>query len=388
MGSWSLPPAFAGLVRMFAAEQPAASPPPVAAEPSRVAAAPAVSEVMGHDRWAPTARPTPKRLAPPPPPGAAAGRIKLDTVSSPFVKDPAFANEGAPIGGKRYMVFGDLTRFYLKGFDVAATAEGKPGLRFGAGEVPIDVKGLPAGVNGLWAPEVVVRGDRVLLLYAGGAQGFGGIDWPSFRLRLAEVPLRDFEAAVRAGKPVPFEDKGALFPDQATFGDDPSFAMIDPALHVAPDGTAHVTYTVVKHGIPGQRPHEEFVRSRRVDPENPLVALGPDTPMIDGLAGGRHDGVAEAQDVVTIDGKQVLFVSSRAGDKDQRVYAAPVDPGLGRVAEAALKPVLEPGGEDWSAKAVGSTGAAVIDGQLFVVHQGMGADGKFSLGFRTLAKPV
>lgn len=389
MGNWTLPPAFAGLVGALWAPAPA----PVAPVPQAPPAAPV--DPFGQDVWVPTAPlpapapapPAPKPAPAPAKPGASSGRIDVASTQSKYIKDPAFANDGAPIAGQRYIVFGDLGRFYLKGFDVAPTAEGQPGLRFGKKELAIDVNGRPPGVDGLWAPEVVVRGDRVLLLYAGGKMG-GGIDWPSFRLRMAEVSVADFEAAAKAGKPIPFQDKGALFQDQTTFGGDARFGMIDPAFHVAADGTAHVTYTVVKHGIPGVRSHEEFVRSRRVDPDHPERAIGPDTPMVDGWAGGRHDGVAEAQDVVTHDGKTIAFISSRAGDKDQKVYAAAVEPGLGRIPEAALKPVLEPGGTDWKAKAVGSTGAASIDGRLFLVHQGLGADGRFTLGFEAIPTPV
>ena len=313
--------------------------------------------------------------------GNQGGRIDLG-VKSRWVKDPSFANFGQPIGQSRYMAFGDLRQFYLKGFSV----EGAKGLQFKGGEIPLNVKGLPPGLDGLWAPQVVVEGDKVRLYYSAGKMPPGaGIDWPSFRLRMAEVPLDDFIRQAKSGKGIDFKDKGALFQDQRTFGGDPSFAMIDPHLYVNPKGEAFMTYTVVKEGIPGKRAHEEFVRYRQVDPKDPTRAIGPDMPMLDGWAGGRHDGVAEAQDVVTLNGKAYAFISSRAGDKDQRVYAASIDPKLGRLQEQALKPAIGPGGANWRSNAVGSTSAAVIDGKPYMLYQGLNAQGAFSLGWTDLA---
>lgn len=318
-----------------------------------------------------------------PAPGSAAARITLDNVRGQYIKDPAFANSGQPIGNSRYIVFGNLTHLYLKGFDVATAKDGKPGLAFKPGEIPLDIKGLPAGDNGVWAPQVVVNGDKVQLFYTAGRMLPAGIDWPSFRLRMAEMPLSQFEAEAKSGKGVTFQDKGTLFDDQTTFGGTRDFAMIDPCYYVSPHGKAYMMYTVVTPGHPWQ----EFVRVRQVNPTNPGQALGPDTPVVDGWSHSEHRGVAEAPDLVTLDGKPTLFVSSRAGDIDQRVLAAPIGDAPGRVPDSAFKPVLEPGGAAWSSNAVGSTSAMEADGQVFLLYQGMDAQHQFSLGFKRIAAP-
>lgn len=354
------------LLTQLLGKHPAAPPAPPAAP------APA----MAPDRFEPTPAPAPAPAAAPP---KTEGRIALDTATGQYIKDPSFANDGAPIGDRRYIAFGNLREFYLKGF----SAEGGE-LKFASGETPIRIEGLDPALDGLWAPQVKVQGDRVLLLYTAGKMPPGGLDWPSFRMRVASMPLAEFKQQAESGQPVTFRDQGQLFTDQTTFGGDPNFAMIDPQLWTNPQGKAFVSYTVVKHGIPGVRPHESFVRYREVDPNDPSRAVGPDLPMLDGWSKGPHQGVAEAQDVVTIDGRPHVFISSRAGDIDQRVMMAPIGNDLGRLDDGALKPVLEPGGADWKSNAVGSTSAAVIDGQPYLLYQGMGADKHFNLGWTQL----
>jgi hypothetical protein len=268
----------------------------------------------------------------------------------------------------------------LKGFD----AKGD-GLAFHKGQIPIHVKGLPAKDDGLWAPQVKVVGNKVVLLYCAGEM-HNGINWPSFRMHMATMPLAEFERQAKSGKGVTFQDQGVLFKDQQTFGGgDRDFAMIDPQLSSTPDGRSWMTYTVVKAGIPGKRAHEEFVRVREVDPKDPSKPLGPDKPLVDGWTGGPHAGVAEAQDVVTIQGKPFLFVSSRAGDIDQKVYVTPFEPHGGPVPFEKLKPVMNPGADPWRSNAVGSTSAAVIDGKPYMVFQGMDANHRFTLGYTALS---
>ncbi|MDB5100119.1 MAG: hypothetical protein JWM80_4540, partial [Cyanobacteria bacterium RYN_339] len=48
--------------------------------------------------------------------GARSGRIPQTLAS---LKDPSFVDGGRPIGGKRYIIYGDLERFYLHEFKVA-----------------------------------------------------------------------------------------------------------------------------------------------------------------------------------------------------------------------------------------------------------------------------
>ena len=129
------------------------------------------------------------------------------------------------------------------------------------------------------------------------------------------------------------------------------------------------------------------MRFRRVDPADPARGLGPDTPLVDGRAGGEADGVAEAQDVATIGGRTFAFVSIRAGDHDQRLVAAEVGRDLATLDLDAFKPFRYPGGEPWMAKAVGSSGVATIGGTTYMVHQGLGADGRFTLGWTTVVRP-
>ncbi|MDB5101184.1 MAG: hypothetical protein JWM80_5605 [Cyanobacteria bacterium RYN_339] len=387
MENWSLPTGLTSALRLLTWQGSTQAPPPPAPTP------PAMSQdalVLSPKPPAPAPKPVPKAKPAPAPtpargPVATAGQIALNDAKGQYIKDPSFANNGQPIGNQRYIAFGNLRKFYLKGFELGKSADGAPGLAFNKGEIPIDIKGLAPGLDGLWAPQVVVTGDTVRLYYTAGKMGFG-IDWPSFRLHEATVSLKDFRAAAEAGKPVSFQDKGTLFNDQQTFGgNDRDFAMIDPQFYKSPNGKAYMTYTVVKAGIPGKRSHEEFVRSREVDPNNPGRAVGPDKALVDGWAGGRHDGVAEAQDLVTYNGRPYLFVSSRGGDKDQRVLVAPVGADLGPVPDNAWREVLTPGGAPWSSNAVGSTSGAVMGGKLFTIYQGMDANHQFSLGFKPLS---
>lgn len=317
--------------------------------------------------------------------GASSGRITLDTVHSRYVKDPSFVNGGQPIGTQRYVAFGDLRQLYLKPFSVATSPDGGPGLRFGKGEIAVRIAGLAPDLDGLWAPQIVVQGDRVQLFYCAGRMPPGGIDWPSFRLHMAEMPLSTFESEARSGQSVTFSDRRALFPDQTTFGGaGRRFAMIDPDLYRTPQGQAFLLYTVVEPASPGH-PWQEFVRSRQVSSDDPMRALGPDTPLIDGWSHGPHRGVVEAPSLVTVAGRTMLFVSSRAGDRDQRVLEASVDPRLGtRVPDSALHPVLEPGNAPWEARSVGSTDELEAGGRVFLLYQGMDARHRFSLGWTTV----
>jgi hypothetical protein len=334
---------------------------------------------------APAPKPDPKPDPKPEPrPGATSGQIALNDAKGQYIKDPSFANNGEPIGDKRYVAFGDLREFYLKGFELGKAPDGSPGLSFDKGELPIKIEGLAPGLDGLWAPQVVVTGDTVRLFYAAGKMG-SGIDWPSLRIHEATVSVADFKAAAEKGQTIPFKEQGTIFDDQQTFGgNDRDFAMIDPHFYRSPNGKAYMTYTVVKAGIPGKRNHEEFVRSREVDPNNPGQPVGPDKPLLDGWSKSRHDGVAEASDVVTYNGQPYLMVSSRPGDKDQRVLMAPIGADLSPVSDGAWREVLAPGAAPWQSNAVGSTGSAVLDGKWFAIYQGMDANHQFSLGFQTI----
>jgi hypothetical protein len=260
---------------------------------------------------------------------------------------------------------------------------------FRPGEVPLEIEGLPAGIDSPWAPQVVVVGDRAVLLYCAGAMPAPKPPrWPTFKLRLAELPLAAFEAALREGRAPRFADRGPILEDLRPFGpDDLDFGVIDPHLFVNDRGRAYLTYTLVRAGKAGVRGHEEFVRFRRVDPRDPGKALGPDTPLVDGKQGTEADGVAEAQDVVTIGGRAYVFVSLRPGDVDQRLLVAEAPRDLATLKLEALHPFRYPGGEPWMAKAVGSSGAATIGGTTYLVHQGLGADRRFTLGWTTVERP-
>jgi hypothetical protein len=312
--------------------------------------------------------------------GQSGGRISLDTAKGQYIKDPAFVNNGQEIGGKRYVVFGNLNSFYMKEFSV----DGQK-LDFKGGEIPISINGLAPNLNSPWAPQIVVNNNQVQLFYTAGTIDGKGINWPSYRLHMASIPLDEFVRQAQSGKGVSFHDKGTLFDDQVTFGGaNRNFAMIDPQYYVNPQGEAYLTYTVVTPASFGH-PHQEFVRSRRVDPNDPTKPLGPDTPLVDGWAFGPHDGVAEAQDVVNINGQPYLFISSHGGDKDQRVLVAPVSPKLDTLMQPQqFRTLLSPGSEPWRSDAVGSTGAAVIDGKPFMIYQGMDANHQFSLGWTSL----
>lgn len=367
----------------FPAQPPAAQPP---AAPAAPAPAP-----MPRDQWlidlglpkpAPAPVAAPAKPTEPIKPG---GRVPTH-LNTKYIKDPSFANDGKPIGGKRYAVFGDLRTLYVKGLDLTAGPDGKAGnLNFHGNETPIKIDGLPKGVDSVWAPQITVQGDKVVLLYSGGTMNQSGLHWDTFRLRMATVPLADFIAQTQSGQPIHFKEHGALFDDQKTFGgDDRNFGMIDPHLFTNQEGRSYLTYTVVKPGVPGRRPHEEFVRYREVDPKNPARAIGPDLPMYDGKAGTADDGVAEAQDVVTLKGKTYAFISSRAGDKDQKILMAEVSPNLGRIAPHQLKPFLTPGGDGWQGKAVGSSSVVEMDGQAYMLYQGLDADQRFTLGWKRI----
>ncbi|MDB5096670.1 MAG: hypothetical protein JWM80_1091, partial [Cyanobacteria bacterium RYN_339] len=237
----------------------------------------------------------------------------------------------------------------------------------------IKVEGLPPNFDGLWAPTAYMQDGKLVLLYCAGNQT-KDIMWPTFRLRRAV-----------ATTPGVFRDQGAIFPDLAPYGPgDQDFGVIDPVRWVAPSGKAYLSYTVVRYGVANKRYHEEAVHAREVDVHDPSRALGPDRVVYAGLPKTSDDGVAEASDVVTLGKRAYVFVSSRAGDKDQRVLVAPAPPDLGPLPAGALKPLLDPGGADWKAAAVGSTSAAAINGKAYMVFQGMDRAERFTLGWTSL----
>ena len=334
------------------------------------------------------------RLAPRP--GLEGGAIRLG-LPTPFPKDPAFVAEGRLVAGARWIVFGDLRAFWLKAFDVdgadgpshAPLRPGPPPLVFRPGELRLALAGVPAQLDSPWAPQLVVVGDRMVLLYCAGAMPAPRPpQWGTFRLRHADLPLAAFEAALRAGRSPTFEDRGVLLDDLAPFGPrDTDFGVIDPHLFVNDRGRAYLTYTLVRGGKPGVRAHEEFVRYRPVDPRDPARALGPDAPLVDGRAGTEADGVAEAQDVITIGGRAWVFISIRPGDADQRLLVAEAPRDLAPLKLADFQPFRHPGAESWMAKAVGSSGAATLGGATYLVHQGLGADRRFTLGWTTVVAP-
>ena len=298
------------------------------------------------------------------------------------LKDPGMVFGGEATAGARWIVFGDTRTLYLKAFDVA-----RPGtLAFRPGELSLSIAGRAPGLDSPWAPEIVAVGDRAVLLYGDGEMPAPEPPrWATYRLHLADMPRAAFEAALAAGQSPRFTDRGPVHLDVAPFGaGDADFGVIDPHLFVNDRARAYLSYTVVRPGVPGRRPLEEFVRFRRVDPQDPARALGPDTPLYDGLAGGDADGVAEAADVVTIGKRTLAFVSLRPGDVDQRLVVADVGRDLGTPALDAWKPFRYAGGAPWMAKAVGSGGACVIEGRAYVVHQGLSRDGRFTLGWTTI----
>lgn len=316
-----------------------------------------------------------------PQPGALGGTVALQSLDTPFVKDPSFVDDGRSVGDRRYIAFGDLRTLYVKPFEVFGQ-----GLRFSQGEVPIRLLGLPTRMDSPWAPHLVAVGDRMLLLYCAGEMPPPEPPrWRTFRLRLASMPLAAFAQDALAGKPLDFQDHGEILTDLAPFGaGDRDFGVIDPHRFVNAAGRTYLTYTVVRGGIPGQRAHEEFVHYREVSQTDPARALGPDMPMYAGRWPSEDDGVAEAQEVVTLEGQPYLILSSRPGDIDQRLLIAPVPQALGALSKGTLRPLMLPGKESWRAKAVGSSGTAVIEGRAFMVYQGLGADQRFTLGWTTL----
>jgi hypothetical protein len=302
------------------------------------------------------------------------------------LKDPSFVAEGQPIGGARWIAFGDLRGLHLKPFDV--DGDGGP-LVFRHGEVPLQIEGLDRAIDSPRAPQVVVRGERVLLLYCAGEMPDSEPPrWPTFRLRLAETTLQAFEGALRTGAPLKFTDRGAILDDISPFGSGVrDFGLIDPHFHATGQGKAFMTYTLVRPGREDQRYHEQFVRYRQVDPREPTRVVGPDLPLVDGTASGDADGVAEAQEIVTIGKRTYAFVSLHAGDHDQRLVAAEVPRDLGRLKLIDLQPFRYPGGEPWMAKAVGSCGVAMIGKTSYLVHHGLDGQGRFTLGWTTIVAP-
>jgi hypothetical protein len=342
----------------------------------------------GHGLASPVARPgagvAVAGLWPGKPPAVRAGRlggpIALTTLQTPFVKDPSFVDGGKPIEGTRYIAFGDLRALYVKAFDV--DLRGGP-LAFRARETRLTIAGLPPELDSPWAPQIVARGDRLDLYFCAGAMPPpDGPHWATFRLRRASTTRAAFAASMAAGQPPTFQDEGAILDDSRPFPDG-DYGVIDPALYVNPHGKAFMTYTVVRYGKAG-RAHEEFVRFRRVDPADPARALGPEQALFDGKTGTEDDGVAEAQDVVTLHGHPYVFISSRPGDLDQRLLVAPIGEDLGRVDRPAVKEFMYPGAEPWKARAVGSSSATEIDGTAYMLYQGLDADHRFTLGWTSL----
>ena len=309
--------------------------------------------------------------------GIVGGQIATPDLDSTFLKDPSFVNGGQPVAGQRLIAFSDLRRFYLKAFDVQGQQ-----LAFQDGSLPIGIRGLDPALDSVWAPQLRAVGSQLELLYCAGAMPPpNGPLWGSFRLHRATIASADFAAALGGHHAPQFQDRGPILADPSL---GPNDAMIDPCLFVNRRGKAYMTYTVVKAGVPGQRNHEEFVRYRRVDPADVSRALGPETALYDGRAGTEDDGVAEAQDVVTLNDQAYAFVSSRPGDGDQRILVAPVSDDLGTPKRESFHPFLYPGAEAWKARAVGSSSAAVIGKTAFMIYQGLDAQQRFTLGWTTL----
>jgi hypothetical protein len=253
--------------------------------------------------------------------------------------------------------------------------------------VPLAITGLAPDVNNFWAPQVVRHKDMLWLFYAAGAEHGDTTRWTAYRLHFATARVADFEREAAAGGPIHFADQGAILTDSAPFGpDDQDFGVIDPALYRSPNGKTYMTYTVVRYGVPNKRYHEEFVRSREVDPADPSRALGPDRPLYDGRARTFDDGVAEAQDLVTLDHQPFVFISVRPTDKDQRLYMAPVSPDLAPLKAGSLKPFLAPGPAAGWRHSVGSSATAVIEGTPYQVFQGTDSAERFSLSWMALTR--
>ncbi|MDB5101285.1 MAG: Arabinan endo,5-alpha-L-arabinosidase [Cyanobacteria bacterium RYN_339] len=343
----------------------------------------------GHGTASPLQRPnggvSAQGLWPGKPPAVRAGRvggqIAVTSLNTPFIKDPSFVDGARPIEGTRYIAFGDLRGLYIKAFDV--DLKGGP-LAFRDRETKLTVNGVAAGLDALWAPQLVSRGDRLDLYFSAGAMPPpSGPRWETFRIHRAGIRRADFAAALAAGRSPAFQDEGVILDDARPFPDG-DYGVIDPALFVNAHGRAYMTYTVVRAASAAHGSHEEFVRSRRVDPADPVRPLGPEQAIFDGKAGTEDDGVAEAQDVVTLGGHAFVFLSSRPGDVDQRLLVAPIGDDLGRVERPAVKEFMYGGAEPWKARAIGSSSAAEIDGKAYMVYQGLDAAQRFTLGWTTL----
>lgn len=315
--------------------------------------------------------------------GVQGGRISIDTLNTPFLKDPSFVDGARPVGKSRYIAFGDLRRFYVKAFDVGAT-----GLAFRPGETPLALSGSAADLDAPWAPQLRVNGPVLELYYCAGKMPAPEPPrWNTFRLHRAVLPVAAFTAAIATGATPTFQDDGPILTDLAPFGaGDLDFGVIDPCLFVNRAGRAYMIYTIVRPGIAGKRAFKEQVRFRRVDPANPTRPLGPDQPMYDGLPGSEDDGVAEAPDVVTLGSQAYAFLSSRPGDIDQRLLVARIGDDLGPLDRDQLKEFMYPGAEPWKARAVGSSSAAMVDGNAYMLYQGLDANQHFTLGWTSLGQ--
>lgn len=248
----------------------------------------------------------------------------------------------------------------------------------------------------VWAASVVERGGEYFLYYtAGGELPGGGIDWPTFRIRVA-----------RGERPQgPYKSAADLIDAPRPFAGQDDAGLIDPEVVAGDDGTLYCFYVVVLRGIPGKRFYWEGIRVRRL--KSPIEAdpASPDTRVIDpGSNDTWQQNIVEAPTIVRIGkGKWALLYSGGSSQKGQAVGIAYADRlmGAGGGGDASWR--MDAGGSHpegvallrpqsgWSAASLGSTAAASDPkGRLKLVYQGLdkaeapGVDSHWAVGVRAL----
>lgn len=234
-----------------------------------------------------------------------------------------------------------------------------------------------------WGP-CLFEEDGTLWMCSGVGRAF---DWPTYRLRVAECRLDSDVERDGAGNPVRmrFRDEREIdYMPGGEFMGARDWSLIDPEYARDRDGL-WLFATVVLHGAPGVRPHEEFIRVRRAESPRAMLAGSELLHVHDGFTNSKDgdpnrnidDGVAEAP---TWLGKGRLLYSSWPSDNDQRIGLLESERGAGGPWSPgpmllAANPEVSPAVlavNAFEELGVGGQTAVTLRGRDWVIYQGLG----------------
>ena len=243
------------------------------------------------------------------------------------LKDPDVVSIPLSNGTAQNVMFlGDYNNDLIKGYVLNEDGSIKS-------EFAVQMPDLGKGKN-RWAPDIVVKDDKIYMYYAQGDDLATSSDISSYRIYMVEATLSQ-NVSVDSNNnisSITFSNERLVdLVDFNNWGGRTDYGIIDPEVFVGDDGQIYMYYNVVLPGT-SDSPYEEFIRCQPMTDYSTPAGQAHETMVYNGLANSNDnsslnidDGVAEAATVFKYGDKYIMLISSYPTDKDQCIIAIQSD---------------------------------------------------------------